>query len=810
MPSALQQHNDVVLRVLRRYSCDVFKALGDGFCVAFDMPFDAVRAAIAIQEELSETEWFGRLKLEVKIGATTGVAQCAMGDYFGQAVNRAARLCSLAGAGGILISQSTHDLVAGYLDQEIGHQVLGLTKLKGMARPESVVQVFRLGNQPKLIQLDQTDETKVNNVPSRDRPFLGRSPELSDLRRLVVDDRLSLLTIYGFGGLGKTSLVQEFGRLVAEEFDHLVFVECDGLESWEAVSNATRSLAAEVREGQSLLVILDCIEHLAGREGGPDRVWLEFPSAQILMTSRILTGHRQESAYELKPFDTADQGEAVDLFIAYARLASATFEPGREDLQSIVEIVQLLEGVPLAIVLAASRIRILEPLELLEEMRANLFKTVRGPEAAYGKHADLGLVIDRSLGVLSLEDREVALDLCVFVGGFAISEARSVLRLGDDAVEVLERLRSNSLLVSYRSGGRQRLRLLDSVRAYFEVIVSRERVAALRTAHAQAYAEVAAAIRSLYESDQRQGGAERLLIELGNLRSGLQWLIESRQIELGVEFARHLARPLLEAGFHDEFEEVATFVEDSLQGEHVDLKVEILGLRGSLARRLGERELALRLWYEADQLCSGQGWTDRRADFLLDQADIARENGMLEVMRDSLSEFATLELSLVSESVLMSAEVLRSQVDVAAGQIELGADRAHRVADWVHRQPPSDALHYIALRLAEVFRTLGDYHLSHHMSSRLIQVGVQGHQPDAVCAGLLEIATNWLAQGDRVRAREVLDVAVMVPRGVSKRNQEALRELLHQTSDRAVVEASLVRQEETWDNLALSIATSHL
>ncbi len=399
MRTELAAHDDVLRNAIEGRGGFLFKHTGDGVCAAFASPQSAVESAIAAQRGL---------QLPVRMGIATGEAELRAGDYFGTVLNRAARVMAAGHGGQILLAESTAGLLSGVdlLD-------LGPHRLRDLPRPERVLLVCHAELRSEFPPLRATNVVVAHNIPVQLTNFFGRGAQLTDLEKLLVDNRLVTLT--GAGGAGKTRLAIEVAARIAPEFrDGMWYVDLAPV-THPAVVPATVARALELPDqpGRStmdtllqfvrhrqMLVVLDNCEHLLDASAQLVIALLEAaPELTLLATSREPIGAGGEVSWRVPSLSVAD--EASELFVDRARRARPDFRITNDNTATVAEICRRLDGMPLAIELAAARVRALSLEEILDGLRDRFLLLTGGARTAVHRQQTLRASVDWSHALLS-------------------------------------------------------------------------------------------------------------------------------------------------------------------------------------------------------------------------------------------------------------------------------------------------------------------------------------------------------------------------------------------------------------------------
>jgi predicted ATPase/class 3 adenylate cyclase len=548
MRPALARHDELLRSAIESHGGYVFSVAGDGVAAGFHRSADAVMAAVEAQRALLAELWPKGNELRVRMGLHTGEAEERDGNYFGAPLNRAARLMAAAHGGQIVVS----DLTAGLLGQlpGIGLIDLGTHRLRGLVEPTRVLGV-------KADGLDWVDaplatlEGTGGNLPRPVTEWFGPMAVLN--RRVAELGRRRLVTLTGPGGVGKTRLAIEMGGLVAGDFpDGVWMVELAPVADPDAVHAAVAStLGVLSQEGMTLLeaildwledrrllLIVDNCEHVLVAAGAlVGSVVAACDTVRVIATSREPLGVAGEQVVPVPPLGIPD---AVDLFCDRARLSDASLEFPEVERETVAAICEHLDGIPLAIELAAARARSLTPSDLLQ-LLANRFKVLRGRgRGGVERHQTLRAAVDWSYQLLSDEQRMLFDRLSLFAGGFDAGAAEAVCADdaidGGDVLDLLTDLVDKSLVLVDRGGQTARYRLLETLRQYGEErLGQRGETLELRRRHLAYYVSVARHAAALSASP---GGIESLVLvrqEWDNLRAAHATAVETGDLSSAEE-----------------------------------------------------------------------------------------------------------------------------------------------------------------------------------------------------------------------------------------------------------------------------------
>ena len=496
MEAALRKHDELVRGALSAHGGHVFKTIGDAFCAAFARPEDAVAAALSAQRALSAENFADVGGLPVRAAIHTGTADERAGDYFGPAVNRVARLLAIGHGGQVLVSGVSADLVQGDLPPQASLRDLGEHRLRDLARPEYVYQLVApelVTEFPPLRSLD----VLPNNLPLQFTSLIGREKEIAEITELIEQHRL--VTLVGSGGVGKTrTSLQVAANLLDGSGDGVWFIELAPLASGEYIPNTVaqalgitlpadgdpvENLATALKVKHALFVFDNC-EHLVEPAARVISAILRAcPHVKVIASSRQGLGIAAEETYRLPSLDFPKEDElervgasgairssAVALFVERARTVDKKFALTDENAPAVVEICQRLDGIPLAIELAASRVRVLSPRQLRERLDERFRVLTGGSRDLLPRQQTLRALIDWSHDLLDERERTLFRRLGIFVNGFTLEGAGAVGSGGVldelDLFDVLLSLVDKSLVLAEPAGDSLRYRLLESTRAY--------------------------------------------------------------------------------------------------------------------------------------------------------------------------------------------------------------------------------------------------------------------------------------------------------------------------------------------------------
>jgi len=531
---------------------------GDSFVAAFARASDAVACALALQQKPLSI-------IRIRIGLHTGEIQLRdEGNYAGPTINRTARIRDLAHGGQTVLSGVTESLVLDRLPEGVWLTDLGSYPLRGVPRPERVLQLCHPDLRKEFPPLRVRKVVASQNLPAQLTRFVGRQAPMAELRRLITDNRLVTLT--GAGGAGKTRLAVELaGQLAAEFADGVWYADLAPITNPIVVPvNIARTLGLPDQPGRStkelllqffgpkkVLLVLDNCEHLLDACGELVVGLLPAcPHLTILATSREQLGVPGELTWRVPSLSLAD--EAVDLFVDRARRVRPDFVVDETSTALIEEVCARLDGMPLAIELAAARIRALSLQQIFDSLHDRFRLLTGGARTAVRRQQTLRASVDWSHAMLTDPERILFRRLAVFMGGFDLDDAHAVGAKNEverfQLIDVLGLLVDKSLIIAEELHGTMRYRVLETVRQYgLEKLAESGEADVVRTRHRDHYTATVAALAS-----QQQGRGTPLVqwaeVEMDNLRAAHAWSRESAQAGKALELAASLQQFWLTRG----------------------------------------------------------------------------------------------------------------------------------------------------------------------------------------------------------------------------------------------------------------------
>jgi predicted ATPase/class 3 adenylate cyclase len=806
----LQRHRQIVRDAFAAQDGVEVGTEGDSFFAVFPRAEAAVSAAVTIQRGLASERWPEGAKVPLRIGLHTGEGRVSGSDYIGLDVHRAARIMAVAHGGQILVSDATRVSVESRLPASIELRDLGEHRLRDLSGTERLFQVIA-DDLPDHFPALRSLNAVPNNLPTQSTPMVGRATELKKIREHLEAPRVRLLTLTGPGGIGKTRLALQTAADAIDRFpDGVYFVDLssarDGPAALDAIVRAVgmsipgrEDVLTEIGDqlrGRQVLLVLDNFEQVMSAADDLATLLAQCAHLKVLVTSREALRIRGEQLFTVAPLslpaisangitaEDASTFEAVRLFLDRAREAEPGFELTDENAEAVAGICAQLDGLPLAIELAAARLRLFSPKELNRRLETRLEVLGGGARDLPERQRTLRSTIEWSYELLDADERSIFQLLSLF----STARVEAVEEVGRrlpqlSAVDVIERLASlvdKSLVQSLPHEKGQRLSMLDTIREYAAERLAAESLAAAgRTAHADYFVEFAEATRRAADSDGRLAAVDELAADLGNLQSAWRYFLEHEDLAqlgklLDALWVVHDAR----GWYHG-----AMALTNDLLGllartvPAADRAEEEITLRLSLARGL----LAIRgytgdvedLYREALALTEASGTLPRRLPVLRSLASFYMSRGEIDKTFDIGGQILELAEQQGDIGLQVEGDLLIGPAYAFLGQPDEGLrhlDRAianfnpqrHGRAKFRLGPNPGVAAHAIAALIRWMF---GYPDQGHRHAELGLELATQLQHPYSLAyatfhAGLLDLWSERMEIA-QARATEVLELATM-------------------------------------------------
>ena len=784
MESALAEHDALLRGAIEAAGGSVFSTMGDGMAAAFEDVDAAVRAAVDAQRALVRHQWRETGPLRVRMGVHAGPAQRRGDDYFGRTLNRCARLMAVGHGGQVLLSGAA--VMASSAPVEM--RDLGVHRLRDLGEPEHIFQVVTDGlpaDFPALVTLD----ARPGNLPAQATTFVGRDADVA----AVTDDleQARVVTLTGVGGVGKTRLAVQVGAEVLPRFrDGVWLCELAPIGNPEAVPHAiAAALDIVVDAGASvvealltrlttsqLLLIVDNCEHVIDAVGLlVEQIVHRCPNVTIIATSREPLAVEGEKVRVVRSLSS---DAAAALFADRAVAVRSDVAPALTGDTAVGDICQRLDGVPLAIELAAARVSSMSPSEIATRLDERFRLLTGGRRTAVERHRTLRSTVDWSYELLAKGEQRVLARLAVFAGGFTLAAAERVA--ADTEVEVLDALQSlvdKSMVIADPSDDHgYRYSMLETIRQYAEErLLDAGEADEVRRRHAEYFAEFAHAGAVGEGTRESAAWSARLDGEIDNFRAALEWATNNGDAVIA-------ARLFVDLGFHayfhlwSEADAWGIAVMEVVRAHGAvpdDMAARAAATSGNFAWGAGDIDRAQRTWMEGTDF----GARDPRAlaDLALLEAAVMLATGRIAeavdaderavvFARESGEEWLTgLHLAHLAMSL---AAATRKQDALAAARegFEIGkragsdtalAFAGFACADAIIDDDPDTAVAY--LRDADAAAAASNLAFVRVLTrTSLISAQGRSSDPHAAVPGYLEVLDHWIAAGAVVHQRSVI------------------------------------------------------
>ena len=849
MRTALARHEVLLKDAIGAHRGHVFKMMGDEFCVAFGRASDALDAALDAQRALQAEPWEPAEPLRVRMALHTGEAEERSGDYFGPPLNRCARIRDAAHGGQVLLSRMTAQLVREALPSAAELRPLGEHRLRDLAQPEGIFQLLH-PDLPGEFPRPRSLAAFTHNLPIQVTSFIGREQELKEVKRLLRTTRL--LTLTGTGGAGKTRLALQAGADLLDEYPDGVWLMelapvADASLVPQAVLSAlglreepqrslTDTLIDALRPKRALLILDNCEHVVEAVAQLAEALLTQSPGLRLLATSREVLRAAGEVVWRVPslsvppeepdrrgPVEQTTQYEAVRLFVERAVAASPGFRVTDKTAPVLAEVCRRLDGIPLAIELAAARAQMLSP----EQIRGRLDDRFRlltgGRRTALPRQQTLRAAVAWSYDLLAEEERALFGRLSVFAGGLSLDGAEAVCA-GDgietgQVLDLLTGLVQKSLTVPEEGTDGIRYHLLETLRAYgAEQLGHSDEAEVVERRHAEFYTAFAERAEAELTGPEQATSYRRLETEHGNLRAALAWALRE-DATLGFRLANALAR-FWDVRCH--WAEGREWLAQCLRGSAdvaPQLRADALVGAGALAQNQNDAEAAGALTEEALLLSRRIGYAPGVASALGNQGLQAHRRGEYGKGRELWEETLAIRQELGDEHGI--ARCLHNLGLMAHEQQAYPtAERLYEESLAIARRRGDRAGTAMTLNnLGNVAREQGDYEVARGRLEEALAIRQQLGDKAGTAGSLANLGLVAQQQGDYETALAHTEEALGIARQLGARSVEALQlnnlgVMCKATGDdataRCVYEQALTIWRELGDRLGMAQTLGNL
>jgi predicted ATPase/class 3 adenylate cyclase len=553
MASALSTHDDLLQSAIDSNAGYVFSKAGDGWGVAFESPLPALDTALTIQDSIGSQEWPGGIaRIAVRMGLHTGTSAERNGDYFGTTVNRAARVAGVADGGQVFVTDAVHALVADEVNEDWLFRDLGEHRLRDLTRAERIWQLDHNTAPSPLATL--APMATVGNIPRIRATVVGRDSEIDAVIESLL--RAPLVTLVGVGGVGKTTIARSVGARLSDSFhagawfvdltatnepDLIAAAVATSLGVIERPQMTTKESLYDALRSEQRLVILDNAEHQIDAVADlVDEILVAAPDVKLIVTSRESLSVPSEEVHRVGPLDVNDPAgtaPAVSLFIERARAVAPDLGTDAFEVTTVEAICRKLDGLPLAIELAASQSETMTPAEILAALESDSLSLQSSSRSTVQRHRSLTEMVNWSYELLDSIDRTVFERLSVFSSGCTMDAALFVCSRGDvtdsNVRTAIATLVRKSIVQPQRSDGTTRLTMLETLR-HFSATKLSEGTDHTETAerHAQWFGEFSSQARKDVMGPDEARTLTATLADLDNIQAATRWASEEQRFDL--------------------------------------------------------------------------------------------------------------------------------------------------------------------------------------------------------------------------------------------------------------------------------------
>lgn len=827
-------------RILRE-SCETHRGVvvgteGDSFFVAFPDSMDAIHAVIKAQRDLAAHAWINGVSVRVRMGLHTGEAQISEVGYVGIDVHRAARIAAAAHGGQVLLSQTTYNVIASGMSEDVTLRDLGEHRLKDLRQPKHLYQLIIAGLPADFPPIKSLDAL-LNNLPIQLTSFIGREKELDELKGLLQNTRL--ITLTGPGGSGKTRLAIQIASQTIEQFRNgAFFVALAPVTDPKLVAstiaqplgikeNAGRSMVDNLKDylqRKSLLLVLDNFEQVISAAPLVTELLTACGELKVLVTSREGLHISGESEYPVPPLpvpaltqlpalDSLSQYAGIALFIQRAKAVKPDFQITQETAPAVAEICHRLDGLPLAIELAAARIRLFPPRAMLERIEHRLEFLSGGSRDLPARQQTLRNAIAWSYDLLNEKEQNLFRHLSVFNSGCMLDAVEALAEHPVERISILDELASlldKSLLREMDTAqGEPRFMMLELLREFaLEQLAASGEQERIRRWHAQFYLLLAEQAESKLESSEQLEWIQRMEQEHDNLRSALEW---SRVTENAWDICLRLACTLglfweVRGYFSEGRERLAIILAMQPAQGRTPARARLLARAAELAYRQSDYAATVALAGESLEIYREVEDKQGMASMLIKLGNAATEAGDFGHASDCLEEALALWRELNDKHGIARALISLGWTALRPGDYQLAKTRLEEALEISRELGDTKSIGFELSGLGEVELRRGDYGRATQLLEESLELRRQLGNKWGIGVSLGTLGWVALRQGDWDRARACLGESLEVRQEIGDKggcawcierlaevlvSQEKLESAVHLLSAAAAIRISI-------------------
>ena len=854
MRLALARHDALLRQVIEDHRGVAFKTIGDAFCAAFHSPSEALNAALTAQQALCLEPWPEALILKVRMALHVGTVELRENDFFGQPLHRVGLLLSAAHGGQVLLSMAIEELLRDRIPPPMGLHSLGEHRLRDFDRPETIFQLLHPDLPAEFPPLKSLDHPPLsnsadvpNNLPQQLTSFIGREKEIVEIRHLL--SQTHLLTLTGSGGAGKTRLALQLGTEALPDYpDGVWLVELAPLadpalvpqtvasvlgQTEQAGKAFTQVLTEHLKTKKTLLLLDNCEHVLTACARLTDLLIRSCPEVKILASSREGLGIAGEQTYRMPSLSlpdltqplTADNirsYEAVRLFVERATLIQADFVVTDQNAPALASVCHRLDGIPLALELAAARVRSLT----VEEINNNLDDRFRfltgGSKTALPRHQTLAAAIGWSYDLLNPQERTLLACLSVFLGGWTLQAAEAVgageagsggERIEDwEVLDLLTSLVDKSLVIAETGEGQTRYRLLETVRQYArDRLVQTGDSQAVRERHRDYFLALGEEIQPKLEGPEQGQWLNVLETEHDNLRLAVRFCLEEPEADPNAQFGLRLGVVLrhfwnVRGHLSEGRELLHALLAHPAGQEPTEARVTALNGAGNLASAQGDSTMARALHDDSRTIALALGYQRGIAISLLNLGNVALAQGDQTLARSLYEECMAICQKRGEKKGITNCLMSLANLALAQCDYDLARSRHEECLATYRELGDKRGVANSLLNLGAVVYYQGDYILARSLFEETLTIRREVGDKQGVAHSLLSLGSVVLEQGDLALAHSRFEECLRIYREVG--DKRGIAESLGEFASLARTEgrdASAVRLWGMVDTLRIGI-----